>query len=527
MALPNLTDRRILCVDWDAREVRVVHASFRRQKLKIEDVLAVSIPKDVNPQDADQLGGLLKDLLAQERIGCRRVIVDIPRNQAVLNTLSLPRASISDLAGMVAVQIGKALPFPLEDAVIDFAAPTEGGEDTGPCDILIGAVRREELGFYRQVCEAAGLRLERIGLRPYANRMAIHSFLGPQLPERVLIVDVGPGLTEIDVLHNGQLVFSRAADVYVPREEPAERRVVADSGGEGDDADFGTRVITFGSLAEAGSRDTSAVVADIIVEVTRSLEAYRATDAGAQMDCAVVAGGTGLEETLAEALHRRFGIRVETYNPSAILDDDPERGAAAMGFAAALGLVLTHAADDPAHFDFLHPKRQEMAAQVRLRKMPRVAAVLALFVIAGIAFYVQGPAKDRARIAELEEQIANTKAEIKENSKLIRIVKDMEEFEKEQVVWLDVLNELIALLPNNKEVVLTNIDMYQADRKMVIGIRAADQMLESRIVDKLSEYRPEGHDGQYLLVSRSTTSRVDGDYPFQGSLTIRLLDGGA
>ena len=116
-----MADRHILSVDWDTRELRVVHARLRRDRVQVEDVFAVSIPKEANLAEAADLGRVLRDALQQERVSCRRVIVDIPRDQAVLNTLSLPKVSVSDLAGMVEVQIGKSLPYPAAEAVVDFA----------------------------------------------------------------------------------------------------------------------------------------------------------------------------------------------------------------------------------------------------------------------------------------------------------------------------------------------------------------------------------------------------------------------
>ena len=96
-----VSERGILSVDWDPRELRIVHARIRKDSVRVEDVFAVAIPQDVALANAEEVGRLLRRALDEEQIGCRRVIVDIPRDQAVLNTLSLPTASISDLAGMV------------------------------------------------------------------------------------------------------------------------------------------------------------------------------------------------------------------------------------------------------------------------------------------------------------------------------------------------------------------------------------------------------------------------------------------
>ena len=149
----SVGDRRILAVDWDQRELRVVHARIRKDKVRVQDVFAVSIPDEVSVSDAEAMGRLLRRALNQEQISCRRVIVDIPRDQAVLSTLSLPSVSVSDLAGMVKLQVGKSLSFAVSEAVIDFALPhEERDESEEPRDVLAAAVQSEVVDFYRQVC---------------------------------------------------------------------------------------------------------------------------------------------------------------------------------------------------------------------------------------------------------------------------------------------------------------------------------------------------------------------------------------
>lgn len=524
-----MADRRILSLDWDPRELRIVHAHIRKGKVQVDDVLAVAIPRDVNLGDAEQMGQLLRDALRQEGITTRRVILDIPRDQTVLKTLTLPRVSLSDLAGMIELQIGKGLPFATSEAVIDFAVPPDDG-GTDQIEVLVGAVRTEVVDYYRKICEVAGLKLERAGLRPYANRMAVAHFLGGQMPERVLVVDVGSSLTEIDVLRGGQLVFSRAASVYVPSGDTVIMSLdSANRVGEPESSDVPAdgeiSIVPFVSDPRDRPGDTAAVVADLMVEVTRSIEAYRGTDAGAEMDCAVVAGGTGIEEALADAIHRRFGINAEIYNPASCLDGDGEKAAGAAGFSAALGLVLGHAAEGGFQFDFLNPKKPEAPGQARLKRLPMVAGVAALFVLAATIFYVRGPAKNFARVAELKEQIKETKSQIKANKKFIAMVEFVERFENEQVIWVDELRNLIDVLPDNKKVVLSKVDMYQSGKRMEIGLRAMTGEQIPRVVDNFEAFRPEDDDEPYYRASRGPTTSGRTDYKHESAISVRIVKG--
>ena len=72
-----------------------------------------------------------------------------------------------------------------------------------------------------------------------------------------------------------------------------------------------------------------AIIESLVVEVTRSIEAYRATDPGAQIDHMVIAGDLGVEESLAEAVHKKLGVTTELYNPASSFGWEPQEGAAA------------------------------------------------------------------------------------------------------------------------------------------------------------------------------------------------------
>ena len=191
------------------------------------------------------------------------------------------------------------------------------------------------------------------------------------LPERVLFIDVHPLLTEIGVLRDGSLAFSRAASVLIP--EPGSVHGVSEEAAGGSPRlsmrrlRRACRTAATPGVALRGEGRVSAATADVIqsllVELNRSIEAYRVNDAGVQLDHAVIAGDTGLEESLGEAISKRLGIPSEPYNPASTFGWEPEEGPGACGFAGALGLVLGEADTSGAQFDFLHPKRVVSVAQ--------------------------------------------------------------------------------------------------------------------------------------------------------------------
>ena len=134
--------KKILAIDWDARTLRVVHAFLSKRGVKIDRIFSTPIPAEVDSASPEQMGRHIRTALEQEGIATKHAIVDIPRDQAILKTLTLPPADPEEMAGIVQIQIAKELPFPVDGAVIDFTMGAPG-EKENTNDVLVAAVRYE------------------------------------------------------------------------------------------------------------------------------------------------------------------------------------------------------------------------------------------------------------------------------------------------------------------------------------------------------------------------------------------------
>jgi type IV pilus assembly protein PilM len=474
----------------------------------------------VQRDNAESMGGFIRQALAKAKISAKRVVTDVPREEANFYTLRLPKAPLDDLANMVAYQIPKELPYPVEQAAVDFTCRAEA-EQEEINDVLVAAVRKERRDFYIQVCEHAGLKLQRLGLRPNANEFAVNALLEATPHERVLFVDVGPNTTEIDVLHNGRLVFSRAASVTIPGDSEGTDALESE-GEEGTDEDESFSLSLTGDQPAA---TLDAVVSELMIEVTRSIEAYRVTDASARLDHAVIGGSSEIEEALADAIEKQYRISAQPYNPASCFGWDADRGAAAGAFAPTLGLMLAQTAPPHRRFDFLHPKKAETRAQRRIKRAPIAAVVAFLFITAGFVFYALYVKPAYERQAELQATAEELEDILEEHRQFERTVAALEQYEQQQIVWLDKLYALVEELPDEKQIVIKNVDMSQKDHRMRFPYRAADSYVASNLLEALDASRAPGEDRPQFKGVLGATSRRQGDrYEYHGSVEIEITD---
>ena len=108
---------------------------------------------------------------------------------------------------------------------MDFAAP-EFEPGAAKADVLVAAVRREVLDQYESTFAVAGLKLERVGLRPYAHKVAVGELLKHALPARVMFASDWPVCTRVASLRQWVAALQ---EVIRDRPESDRRRLLHDN----------------------------------------------------------------------------------------------------------------------------------------------------------------------------------------------------------------------------------------------------------------------------------------------------------
>lgn len=503
--------KNVLCLDWDKRSLRIVVARLGGTKTVLADAHSHCLPDDVDAEDPEALGAFIKQMLRRHRLSHRRVVVDVPRERAVINRLSLPPTPNDEVAAAVRFQAMKELPFPVDSAAIDFVVM--GRDEKGlATEVLLAAVTIDTLNRTRATCEAAGLVPMRIGLRPYANLVSARHVIDTS-EQRVLFVDVGPGATEIDVIHNESLVFARSANVHVPVPN-IEHPPTGDAGV--------VSIADIDKLTATADEALDGACEELVVEVMRTLQAYRATEADAGIDCVMIAGGTGVEGQLAERVQARLGYEVHLFDPTDPLDVDPAEGPKLRSFSAALGLAWGMTRGALVGLDFLNPKRPVSSREVLQRRVRLVSLAAATVLIAVIGTTLW---KYNERVAELEALETKNRTlwedKVKPQTAVLNQVELVAEWTA-QPVWPEELLTLSEMaIDPGKKMVVREIEMETLSRNPGITLRdvyAADWQVLTEFVKQLNDFEVEGEQ-PYEAVEGTFTPLPDGK-KFQASTDI-------
>jgi type IV pilus assembly protein PilM len=422
---------KVLCLDWDTRKLRVLAARVGRGGMELSAAHRTAIPDGVDINDASAMGSLIADVLKEHNLSQKRVIVDVPRDKAVITRLKMPPTPHDELASAVRYQAMRELPFPIEQASVDYVA-TDWNENGLTTEVLLAGVLKQHLDVIREICYQAGLTPIRIGLRPLANAISVRQ-QREWTDKNVLFVDVGPSSTEIDVIKGGRLELSRVVNVLV--QDPGRDTQA------GDDLQLpGDEATTF----EVNP------VNDLVVEVTRSLQAFRATDPDIRIDGIIVGGRTGVEGELRDALSGQFQLETVLFDPTKVLRlDDPEDGKRLQAFSAALGLAWGLSRDGMLELDFLNPKKPIIKAEVLKARARRIMLASVAVLVLAVGSWGYYSYQKQAELSELERAISEVK---KESGDRIIIETQLARIrERPEPVWLDSLVDIVEAFQSYDE----------------------------------------------------------------------------
>ncbi len=476
--------QKVLALDWDAHMLKAVEATLQKSTLRINRVISAAIPPEVKTSEPGSFGPFIRQVLADKKFSTRRALLAIPRDKVILINLRLPTGSVGDLSSMVRLQASRELPFSADEAVMDFAGSTVHDAPEF-LDVTVGAIQRDVLKQYQELAAVAGLTLIRMGLRPNSNLLSIVRGVQPFVDDRILFVDIGAQATEINIFRWGRLTYSRSVSINVETHAPAD-----DSAGR-----------------------------PLLLEVLRTVEAYRATDPN-KLDQVVIAGDTGLEGWLAEALRSRISAPASLYDPTWTIAIEKDRAEQMTGFAAVLGLLVGQMVPPLSRFDFHSPKKPADMAAIR-RKQIIGGATAALVLILGIwmasSLYLGSLRQEKAR---LESHITALKKQAAIVDVVSKRVGTAQKWMKQDVVWVDKLREVVEQMPENSQAYTTKVSIKATSstvpngRDIQMGLRMNDWQVSKTFQDSL------GSNAHFIGIIGPSRTTGDPKYGYTGDMTV-------
>lgn len=346
----------ITVVELDGPHLAAVRGRARAGRVVIERALRAIAPAEALPEE---LAGWVRDRLREGGLPRGRVVLSVPRAGVVFKVLPLPGEGLleEERLEMVALQIGRQLTIPMEDAAIDSFELNGGAERRA----VAAACHREHLEWARRTLADGGRTIGSADLR--AGGVA--ALLPGERDGAMIAIAPGARTTEIALVVGGKPAFVRSIDANA-------------------------------SLGDDEQDGADRVAARVAVEVKRTLASARATGVGEGPTGVFVVGDDDLGDRVRAACELEVGLRAETDAveiawPDGLSPEDRR-------ILAPLAGVVRRRAAGIDGIDFLNPHRPpDRGAR---RRQLALVGVFVLITAVGLCLILS-----RARLDRLDREI--------------------------------------------------------------------------------------------------------------------------
>ena len=416
---------KILALESDAQEFRLLVGTPRGRDVVIEEALSIAIS-----EDSDANAAALASALESRKIDRADVLVAIGRSQVELRLLSLPLVPPEELPEMVRFQAMRQFANIGETWPLDFVSLSETSDDS-QMNVLAAAISPEQVDQIRANCSTAHLSPQRMVLRPFAAASLLRHQGRASQGDCQLLISMTSTEAELTVLSDGQAAFLRAVRL---------------------------------TLDYAGNLLSKALIG----EVRRTIGAAQNQLNGRTVDKICLCQGAAEASTLRDSLATELSLDVELLDPfdgmrlSKKLQSEPPVYPGR--FAGLLGVLADEAKETHAGIDFLHP-RQKPPPPSKLRRNLWIATgsgALAAAVL--ISATVQIWTKN-TEIADLKATIAANQKNLEVAQRDIANEAAISEFLQGDITWLDELLWLSQTFPDAEDALIKTLSFNASSKQ--------------------------------------------------------------
>lgn len=328
--------RSMVGLDVGTSRVKLVELTARGASVELTraavELTPVDVIRDGKVIQPDQVAAVIKKALAAGHFRPGEVVAAIAGQGVVVRHVQFPKMPEEELREALKWEGQKYIPFPMEEASVDFEI-IRGDPEAANMEVMLVAAQRSIVDSHLTAIERAGLRPVAVDVQPFTVLRALRyepaGVEGPCSASNgvVAYVDIGAGTTDI-VIADGEIIrFTR----IVPLGGYSFTRAIADRLGIGfeeaekvkiEEARIYENQLELDALDERGRGIAQAVLETagaIGTEIRRSLDYHDLQLQGRQGDSAVsrvvLAGGGSVLDGLDRYLQGELGLSTIMCDP--------------------------------------------------------------------------------------------------------------------------------------------------------------------------------------------------------------------
>ena len=279
------------------------------------------------------------------------VCASLSGNAVIVKKITLPVMTESELGESIYWEAEQYIPFDIQDVNLDYQIldPGTGPDSRGSMEVLLVAAKKEKIGDYTGVIAQAGRAPIVVDVDAFALQNAYEVNYGIESSAVVVLLNAGASATNINILQGDQSVFTRDISMGGNAYTEALQRELNLPYESADALKRGEPIE--GTTYDEARPVLRAVTENVMLEIQKTFDFFKATAASDKIDRIVLSGGASRAEGFTDMLSERFEAPVEAFDPFKKVVFDPKKfnvdsaADVAPTAAVAVGLALRRVGD--------------------------------------------------------------------------------------------------------------------------------------------------------------------------------------
>lgn len=293
------------------------------------------------PADLESVAVAIKELFKVTGCKSRTVNIALPESQVFTRVIEVPKLSQRELASAIKWEAEQYIPLPLDQVNIDFTILRDGkATSTGKMEVLLVAAPKVLLEKYLTILELSEISVANAETEIIAAARSL--VRSTSTVKTAMIVSLGAQTTDLAILHNGIIAFTRS----ISSGGEALSRAVAQG------LDFNLVQAeefkkTYGLERDKveGKILTAAkpIMETIVGEMKRALEFYLEKHKEEPIQAIMLSGGTARLPGMVVYIAETMSIETQLANPWVGIRKDPRQtmlDTDAVTYTVSVGLAL-------------------------------------------------------------------------------------------------------------------------------------------------------------------------------------------
>jgi type IV pilus assembly protein PilM len=243
------------------------------------------------------------------------VALSLSGNAVIIKKMTLPVMTEAELGESIHWEAEQYIPFDIQDVNLDcqILDPGTSPDSKGTMEVLLVAAKREKIADYTGVIAQAGKQPLVVDVDAFALQNAYEMNYAPAAGSIVVLLNAGASAININILSGTQPLFTRDISIGGNAYTDAVQKELNLSFEAAEQAKKGIPVE--GTTFEEVRPVLHAMTDNVLLEIQKTFDFFKATAASERIDRIFVSGGAAAVDGFAGALEERFGAPVESLDP--------------------------------------------------------------------------------------------------------------------------------------------------------------------------------------------------------------------